>query len=142
MSYVTAEELAAEWGDAKALQLSSTTNKGEIDYDKIALAIKGAEDEINAYCSKRYITPFNPAPYMIIQYTKRLTMICMLRDKGQYGDTEKNEYEDIMRELREIAKGGKNIPDVDTIKQPLNKNELPKFNTSARNFSREKLRDF
>lgn len=142
MSYVTAEQLVEEWGETKAIQLTTSTSKGEIDYDKIALAVRSAEDEINAYCSKRYVTPFNPAPYMVIQYVKRLTIINLRREKGQHGDSEKSEYENIMRELREIAKGGKNIPDVETIKQPLKKNELPKFNTSARHFSRDKLRDF
>jgi len=137
--YITIDEVIKRLGDAQALQLTTSTSKGEIDEEKIEKQIGRAEDEIDSYCSKRYETPFSIVPELIKTYAFNLTHYYLKVDKSGANEWTDKENKQLMLELREIAKGNKNIPGVSGKKAAVNTNQLPRFKTSPRIFGRDKL---
>lgn len=63
--YCTQDDIVpAKLSEAKLSQLTCDT-VDEIDDDVVDDAIKAADGEINSYCGKRYVVPFEPVPSRI-----------------------------------------------------------------------------
>jgi len=137
MAYITIDEIKERINEKFLKQLTASSHAEETDDSLIEKAINKAEGEINAYCAKKYITPFSSVPEFIKEYCFDLTIIYLKERKSEKGlsdkDTEKQKM--IISELRAISRGEKIVPGASSIESPKRTGELPQFTGSARKWT-------
>lgn len=112
MSYSTKSDFLGRFTDSELIQLTSdtaaTTGDAEVD-TKFTAARDEADAEIDSYVGRRYVTPVSPAPARLknlsIIITRKNLWSRRSRDLGAINETAREEYDDAISFLKDVAAG-------------------------------------
>lgn len=62
MTYATQQDLVDRFGTRELIQLTDTTQSGQIDASRVSIALSDADREIDMYLSRRYDLPLASTP--------------------------------------------------------------------------------
>lgn len=141
MAYCDLDDLKARVDEEELISLTDDDDAGDIDTEKTDAAIAAADALINAYCSRRYNVPFDPVPEIVTTLSVDIAVYKLFSRRGRAGDNTRNDYNDAVRFLKDVAEKRANIDGV--VEEPAEKASHPVTITqSGRIFSRTKMDGF
>jgi phage gp36-like protein len=112
MGYCTSNDILSAAAEQNITLYTDDDRSGAPDAGVIADAIASASARVDSYISGRYGTNLEPVPELV----KSLTVdICIYKLSGRPGDapaTYRDNYNDAIRLLEQIAKGDADIPGI------------------------------
>jgi phage gp36-like protein len=101
-----AEVETAARGRKHLIQLTSSSNAGEVDAAVLARAIASADATIDSYAQKRYATGFAaPVPPKIVETSAELAVFYLKKWKGMLTDDDRTDHEETMTWLLALSEG-------------------------------------
>jgi phage gp36-like protein len=107
MSYATLSDLAARYGADRLTELTDHDADGAMDTGRVEQALADASAEIDGYLAVRYQLPLPTIPKVLRRIACDIA-VYRLMSARRMGDVEddRRRYEDAVRLLTQIAKGG------------------------------------
>jgi len=141
MAYCTKADILEQLDEDELIGLTDDNDLGAVDDGKVDRAIADADAEIDGYCGKRYSVPFSPVPAILRKISVELAVVNLFARRRGVPEDRRKRYEDMIRFLRDVAKGlvslGAGDPD-----SPPSDADKPQIASGERIFTREKLEGF
>lgn len=103
MAYIVQQDLIDRFGEAELKELADRDSDGAIDTEVVAAAIADADRLIDGYVGKKYDLPLAAAPAILQQLSADIARYKLHKDAPT--ETVRNNYQDALRQLRDIAAG-------------------------------------
>jgi len=141
MAYCDQADIIALIGETALMQLTDDDGAGVIDSARVTRAIADADAAVDSYCQGLYTTPLSPVPAMITRIACDIAAYNLYSRRDMpMPDIRKDRNTAAIRFL-ELVAAGKVSLGADT-PAPSDTQHSVDFNSSARKFTRGKLRDF
>ena len=106
MAYSTQENILARIDEVVLIQLTDEAGEGEIDGDKVFVAIADADATIDAYCQGRYTLPMSPVPPKITQVSVDIAVYNLYSHSDlEMPEIRKERNKEAIRFLEKVAVG-------------------------------------
>jgi phage gp36-like protein len=141
MTYSTQQNLIDRFGERELIQLTDRADvpTGQIVDAVLAAALADADRIINGYVMARYALPLVTVPELLGTLAADIARYKLYKD--QPGETVRKNYEDALRQLRDIS-NGLIILDVGGIEPASSEVQEVRTSGSARVFSSDTMRGY
>jgi phage gp36-like protein len=138
MAYSTLSDLTNLVSESVLVQLTDDEMTGAVDADMVAQAIADADAEIDGYCGKRYVVPFDPVPDLVAKMSADVALYNLYGRRDDVPEIRAERYKNAITFLKGVAAGSNSLgeDDPDTPGQ----GETPQITSGTRVFSRTSLR--
>lgn len=103
--YCVQSDLEKQLPPAQLIQLTDDDGDGAADSGVVTDNITRADNEINAYCAKRYTVPFAPVPDLIKTLSVDIAIWNLHKRRGIERDAVNKAYARAIQLLKDIASG-------------------------------------
>lgn len=106
MAYCTLADLLERIPEETIIQLTDDTDSGLVDQSKVDAAIARADEEINAWCGRRYLVPFPSVPAVVPGLSADMALYFLYgRTVDEIPEARKDGYKNAVRLLEKISSG-------------------------------------
>lgn len=138
MTYATQQDLIDRFGESEIEQVADRDGDSAIDAAVTAAALGDADKLIDGYVAGRYGLPLATVPPLIVALACDIARYKLHKD--QPPETVRNNYQDALRQLRDIAAGTLKL-DVAGV-EPARSGDAILIDAPDREFTRDTLKGF
>lgn len=143
MAYNDKDDILGEIAEEVLVQLTDDQYLGVVNDDLVAKAIARADGEVDGYCGKRYVVPFEPVPPFIKALALDITVYNLFSRRENVPENRVTRYKNAVKNLEGLAKGLVTLG----LQQPVKPGETfssatPEVLDNAGQFSRTRMKGF
>ena len=109
MAYSTIADIKESLDEAVLIYLTDDEGTGTVNDDRVLGAVGKADSEIDGYCQKRYVLPFDPVPNIINTLSVDIAIYQLFSRRGfRENSADKavqEKYKNAVRMLSDISRG-------------------------------------
>lgn len=109
MPYATPEQFIKTFSEREAISLTDEELTGEVDREKLELALVRASNVIDGYLVGRYKTPWSDSPGILVGYCCDIARYQLTSDYRQLSEEIKLRYDDAIKFLTKVSEGKINL---------------------------------
>ncbi len=141
MSYCTLDDLKKKADERTLIELTDTTNSGQVDATAVERAVRDASAMVDSFAGKHYKVPFNPVPYVVSDAVSALAVRALHRFRGLSSPAWEKAGEEAMAFLEKLSEGKAALDGA--VQKPTPSDDVSStltFSASDRVFSRDLLK--